>query len=80
MATWYVRPLPEGGWQVLTPGYTQACAICCDHRTAVRAACARVADEGGGQVVTQTNNGQFDQLIDVGASHAPFKTGLSPSG
>lgn len=24
MATWYVRPLPAGGWQVLTPGCTHA--------------------------------------------------------
>lgn len=80
MATWYVRPLPAGGWQVLTPGYTQACAICSDHDTAVRAACARVADEGGGQVVTQTENDQFDEVVLVGASQDPFKTGLSPSG
>lgn len=75
MATWYVRPLPAGGWQVLTPGYTQACAICSDHDTAVRAAWARVADEGGGQVITQTENSSFDHKIDVGASHTPSRAG-----
>lgn len=80
MATWYVRPLPTGGWQVLTPGYTQACAVCSDPDAAVRAACTRIADEGGGQVALQTEGGQLDRLIDVAAHHSPHNTGLSASG
>ena len=80
MATWYVRPLPAGGWQVLTPGYTQACAVRPDQDAAIRAACTRIADEGGGQVAVQTANGQLDELIDVAASYSPHDAGLSPSG
>ena len=80
MATWYTRPLPAGGWQVLTPGYTQACAVLPDQDAAIRAACTRIADEGGGQVAVQTESGQLDQLVDVAASHSPYDAGLSPSG
>lgn len=80
MATWYVRPLPAGGWQVLTPGYTQACAIRTDKDAAIQAACTRIADEGGGTVAVQTESGQLDHLVDVAASHSPYDIGLSASG
>lgn len=80
MATWYVRPLPTGGWQVLTPGYTQACAVRSDQEEAVRAACTRAADEGGGQIAVQTADGQLDRVVHVAASYSPYDVGLSPSG
>ena len=80
MATWYVRPLPAGGWQVLTPGYTQGCRVRPDQNGAIRAACTRIADEGGGQVAVQTASGQLDQLVGVAASYSPHDAGLSPSG
>lgn len=80
MATWYVRPLLAGGWQVLTPGYTQGCAVLSDQDAAILAACTRVADEGGRQVAVQTVSGQLDQVVDVVASHSPYDAGLSPSG
>ena len=80
MATWYVRASRSGGWQVLTPGYTQACAVCTDQDVAVRAACTRIADEGGGQLAILAETGELAYAVDVAASHSPYGAGLSTSG
>ncbi len=80
MATWYVRPLLSGGWQVLTPGYTQACAVCTDPDVAVRAARTRIADEGGGQLAVLAETGELAYTVAVAASHSPYDVGLTTSG
>ncbi|MCI2422679.1 DUF2188 domain-containing protein [Saccharopolyspora sp. K220] len=78
MATWHVRPVPGRGWQVLTPGYTQACAIKSDRQTAVEAACQRIADEGGGEVAVYDDMGGAPAKVLVAASLDPYRSTWSP--
>lgn len=72
MATWHVRRISTGGWQVLTPAYTQACAICADEENAVAAAYARVADEGGGFVAVHSWDGEVSRTVSVAPSLSPY--------
>lgn len=69
---WQVRPLSSGGWQVLTPGHTQTCGIRSSEAAAVDAACARVADEGGGSVTVYSGHGTVDRSVSVSPSLAPY--------
>lgn len=80
MATWYLRALRSGGWQVLTSGYTQACAVSTDQDVAVRASCTRIADEGGGQLTVLAETGELAYAVDVAASHSPYDARLTTSG
>lgn len=69
---WHVRSLSPGGWQVLTPGYTQACGVHSTEGAAVDAACTRVADEGGGSVTVYSGNGTVNRVVSVSPSPAPY--------
>lgn len=72
MATWQVRAHPRGGWQVVTPGGTQACARLPDRPSAIAAACLRIGDEGGGVLVVFDAAGEVEDTRAVSDNPVPY--------
>lgn len=62
VGTWQVRQHPEGTWQVLTPGGTQACARTRAREAAVMIARLLAGDEGGGTVLAEDAAGDLERL------------------
>lgn len=57
MGEWSVRMHPEGRWQVLTPGGTQACSRTADRQHAVETAQQLAGYEGDAVLVVHDESG-----------------------
>ncbi len=76
---WQVRLHPEGTWQVLTPGRTQACARRTNREEAVADACRLASEEVGGEVTLWTANGEVESRRRVPAAPSSRRPGLQAS-
>jgi hypothetical protein len=72
MGEWLVRPHPSKGWQVLTPGRTQATSAA-DQYEAISKAVRMVADEGGGQLVVSHPDGLSCERQTIWPSARPYQ-------
>ncbi len=77
MGVWQVRLHPEGQWQVLTPGSTQACARTETQVEAIAAAYRLAGDEGGGQLIVHTAGGVIDSYQRVAPNLNPYRRNVS---
>ncbi|QUH00662.1 DUF2188 domain-containing protein [Saccharopolyspora erythraea] len=73
MGVWRVRQHPEGRWQVLTPGDTQACKRMESQADAVAAAYRFAADEGGGAVIVHASGGEVEWRRIVPPTAEPYR-------
>lgn len=70
---WLVCPVSTG-WQVITPGGTQATSVRATVGEAVQRACLMAADEGGGQVIVHDQQGSPEHTYPVQGSVQPFRS------
>ena len=73
MGVWFVRPVAEGGWQVLPPCRTQAAAVLDTQKEAIEAASTMIGDEGGGELIVLTTEGEASQTYRISPSAMPYQ-------
>ncbi|RKT89134.1 hypothetical protein SAMN05421805_12813 [Saccharopolyspora antimicrobica] len=80
MGRWYIRPLADGWWKILSPAKVQAAAPLPTEAQAFAAAFVMVGDEGGGELAVLADDEQPCCVHQVPPTSSPYCTAAAGSG